>query len=419
MELIKEIETSRNSSVLLKAIFEGDDAPTLLVKKQSQITEYLKENVAYVYLGKKSEFGYKDAYEFARDLAENCARSYQLDLTTFVTEKLCIKGVVDAFTKGINFSAFQYYNLKTFTKRVNENSLSFYLENISQDVLNVFKKALILVDAQNFARNLGVTPPNELNSEQLAEIIRKDFKKYHNLKVKVLERKQIELLGMDLLLSVNKGSVYEPRVVIIEYKGNPSSQEKTVLVGKGITFDSGGYSLKPPKFMLGMKYDMSGSAIVAAVMKAIAQLKPNKNVSAIMCITDGLYYGATKLHATRLIDIATLTGAILRTLGDTYTGIWATSEKAWEDIKKAADIQEELIWRMPFDKEYEAFMKGSVVADLKNTDYTGNAGSCSAAMFLREFTNNVEYIHCDIAGTNDIDEKPMFAMVKTLIEMSL
>ena len=261
---------------------------------------------------------------------------------------------------------------------------------------------------------------------------------------------------MDLLLSVNKGSVYEPRVVIIEYKGNPSSQEKTVLVGKGITFDSGGYSLKPPKFMLGMKYDMSGSAIVAAVMKAIAQLKPNKNVSAIMCITDnringdaslpdsvytsmsgktvevnntdaegrlvladGLYYGATKLHATRLIDIATSTGAILRTLGDTYTGIWATSEKAWEDIKKAADIQEELIWRMPFDKEYEAFMKGSVVADLKNTDYTGNAGSCSAAMFLREFTNNVEYIHCDIAGTNDIDEKPMFAMVKTLIEMSL
>lgn len=358
MELIKEIETSRNSSVLLKAIFEGDDAPTLLVKKQSQITEYLKENVAYVYLGKKSEFGYKDTYEFARDLAENCARSYQLDLTTFVTEKLCIKGVVDAFTKGINFSAFQYYNLKTFTKIVNENSLSFYLENISQDVLNVFKKALILVDAQNFARNLGVTPPNELNSEQLAEIIRKDFKKYHNLKVKVLERKQIELLGMDLLLSVNKGSVYEPRVVIIEYKGNPSSQEKTVLVGKGITFDSGGYSLKPPKFMLGMKYDMSGSAIVAAVMKAIAQLKPDKNVSAIMCITDnringdaslpdsvytsmsgktvevnntdaegrlvladGLYYGATKLHATRLIDIATLTGAILRTLGDTYTGI--------------------------------------------------------------------------------------------------
>ena len=261
---------------------------------------------------------------------------------------------------------------------------------------------------------------------------------------------------MDLLLSVNKGSVYEPRVVIIEYKGDPKSSEKTVYVGKGITFDSGGYSLKPPKFMLGMKYDMSGSAIVASAMKAIAQLKPKKNISAIMCITDnringdaslpdsvytsmsgktvevnntdaegrlvladGLYYGATILKASRLVDVATLTGAIVRTLGETYTGIWATTDKAWEDIKKASKIQHELIWRMPFDEEYEEFMKGSVVADLKNTDYTGNAGSCSAAMFLREFTNNVEYIHCDVAGTNDINEKPMFAMVKTLIEMAL
>ena len=100
---------------------------------------------------------------------------------------------------------------------------------------------------------------------------------------------------MDLLLSVNKGSVYEPRVVIIEYKGDPKSSEKTVYVGKGITFDSGGYSLKPPKFMLGMKYDMSGSAIVASAMKAIAQLKPKKNISAIMCITDNRINGDASL----------------------------------------------------------------------------------------------------------------------------
>ncbi|SFW07375.1 leucyl aminopeptidase [Chlamydia abortus] len=163
---------------------------------------------------------------------------------------------------------------------------------------------------------------------------------------------------MDLLLSVNKGSMYEARVVIIEYNGNPESKEKTVYVGKGITFDAGGYSLKSPKFMLGMKYDMSGSAIVAATMKAIAQLKPKVNAAAIMCITDnringdaslpdsvytsmsgktvevnntdaegrlvladGLFYGATKLNATHLIDIATLTGAIVRTLGESHTGI--------------------------------------------------------------------------------------------------
>jgi len=205
---------------------------------------------------------------------------------------------------------------------------------------------------------LGITPPNELNSEQLAKIVVEDFKEYKNLSVKVLEKKEIEKLGMGLLLSVNRGSVYEPRVVIIEYKGNPDSNKKTVLIGKGITFDSGGYNIKTGRNMLGMKYDMSGSAIVASVLKSVAQLKPKTNVSAIMCITDnrvngdaslpdsvwtsmsgktveinntdaegrlvmadGLYYGADVLKATRLIDVATLTGAMVAALGDTYTGI--------------------------------------------------------------------------------------------------
>ncbi|WP_412031622.1 M17 family metallopeptidase [Metamycoplasma buccale] len=456
MELIKTIETKKTEKILLKAIFKEDKLPKNLVENNNAITEYLNDNLAYIYLGSKKDLNYDSLYQLAKSLAEEVARSYQIDLITFATENLKLEEVVDAFTKGINFVAAKIYNRKTFTKKENNNQLSLYLENISKDVENSFKKALILIDAQNWARNLGVTPPNELNSEQLADIVVNDFKQYSNLTVKVLNKKQITELGMGLLLSVNRGSMYEPRVVVIEYNGDPSSKEKTVYVGKGITFDSGGYSLKPPKFMLGMKYDMSGSAIVASALKAIAQLKPKKNISGIMCITDnringdaslpdsvwtsmsgktveinntdaegrlvladGLYYGANKLKATRLVDIATLTGAMVIALGDTYTGVWATSDKAYEDISKAASKQHELIWRMPWDDDYEVFMKGSIVADLKNTDYSGFAGSCSAAMFLKEFTNNVEYLHLDIAGTNDIDEKPMFAMVKTLIEMAL
>ncbi|KDE42323.1 peptidase M17 [Metamycoplasma hyosynoviae] len=456
MELIKTLDNKRNQDVLLKAIFEEDKHPNFLVKKPNKITEYLSDKIAYVYLGKKEELKYDDIYEFGKYLGLSTPRDFQIDLITFVTPNLSILEVIDAFTKGINFSAYKIFNYKTYTKKENRNFLSLFLEEQSEEAKQAFKKASIIIDAQNYARNLGITPPNELNSEQLAQIIKKDFKKFPELKIKVLNKEQIEKLGMDLLLSVNRGSMYEARVVIIEYKGNPKSDEKYVYVGKGITFDSGGYSLKPPKFMLGMKYDMSGSAIVASAMKAIAQLKPKKNISAIMCITDnrvngdaslpdsvwtsmsgktveinntdaegrlvladGLYYGATKLKATRLVDVATLTGAIVRTLGETYTGVWATTDKAWNDISVAAKKQHELIWRMPFDKDYIQFMKGSVVADLKNTDYSGNAGSCSAAMFLKEFTNNVEYIHCDVAGTNDIDEKPMFAMVKTLIEMAL
>lgn len=456
MEIVKKLDDKRNNATLLKAIFDCCELPEALVKKPQEITEFLDKKEAYVYFKNKEELDYDTIYQFAKSLALNAARDYQIDIASFVTEKLCLGKLVDAFTKGINFSAANIYNAKTFTKKVNASNLSLLVKEQSDELKAIFEKAKILIDAQNFARNLGITPPNELNSEQLAQIISDDFKQYKNLKVTVLNKKQIEELKMGLLLSVNRGSMFEARVVVIEYNGDPSSKEKTVLVGKGITFDSGGYSLKPSKFMLGMKYDMSGSAIVAATLKAIAQLKPKKNVAAIMCITDnrvngdaslpdsvwtsmsgktveinntdaegrlvladGLYYGATVLKATRLIDVATLTGAMSRALGETYSGIWATSDKAWEDIKKAADLQKELIWRMPWDEEYEEFMKGSVVADLKNTDYTGKAGSCSAAMFLKEFTNDVEFIHCDIAGTNDIDERPMFPLVKTLTEMAL
>ncbi|WP_373438783.1 M17 family metallopeptidase [Metamycoplasma equirhinis] len=457
MELIKKLSTKRNNSVLLKGIYKNDSVIENLIEKENVITEFLSKNVAYVFLGERKDANYQTIYDLAVLLGEEAARDYQIDLSSFVIkDQLEIEDIIDAFTKGINFSVAKLYNKKTFTKKTNKNTLDLFIEQPSKQSLDAFEKAKILIDAQNWARNLGVTPPNELNSEQLAEIVAQDFRQYKNLSVKVLGKKEIEKLNMGLLLSVNRGSVYEPRVVIIEYVGDPNSKEKTVYIGKGITFDSGGYNIKTGRYMLGMKYDMSGSAIVAAALKAIAQLCPKKNVSAIMCITDnrvngdaslpdsvwtsmsgktveinntdaegrlvmadGLFYGADVLKATRLVDVATLTGAMVSALGDTYTGAWATTDKAWNELSSAAKKQHELIWRMPFDSEYEEFMKGSIVADLKNTDFTGNAGSCSAAMFLKEFTKEVEYIHLDVAGTNDIDEKPMFAMVKTLTELAL
>ncbi|AXE60991.1 peptidase M17 [[Mycoplasma] phocae] len=457
MELIKKLETKRNDAFLLRAAYKGNSIIENLVEKENKITEFISKKIAYIYLGDAENVDYEKIYDLAVMLGLDTPRSYQIDLASFVVEgKLDLTSIIDAFTKGINFSAAKLYNKKTFTKKPNDNQISLFVEQPTNAALLAFNKAAIIIDAQNWARNLGVTPPNELNSEQLAEIVVNDFKKYKNLSIKVLNKKEIEKLGMGLLLSVNRGSMFEPRVVVIEYNGDPSSKEKTVYVGKGITFDSGGYNIKTGRNMLGMKYDMSGSAIVAGALKAIAQLGPKTNVSAVMCITDnrvngdaslpdsvwtsmsgktveinntdaegrlvmadGLYYAANNLNATKLLDVATLTGAMVSALGETYTGVWATSDSAWEKIDAAAKKQHELIWRMPFDDDYEQFMKGSIVADLKNTDYSGNAGSCSAAMFLKEFTKDLEYIHLDVAGTNDIDEKPMFAMVKTLIELAI
>ncbi|WP_029512869.1 M17 family metallopeptidase [Mycoplasmopsis iners] len=455
--LFKEILTKKTNDVLLKAFFKGDEAKPHLIEKQGQITEYLNENVAYIYLGEKDKLTEESLVGIFKGILASQGRTYLVDIASFKTDKICKCAIIPALVRAVYFVKAELFKEKTTCTGCKSNyELLPYLEEVPAVVQEAFEKEIILSEATNFARNLQIMPPNVCNSEYLADYVANDFKQYENLKVTVLNKKQIEENKMGLLLSVNRGSMYEPRVVVIEYNGNPESEEKTVLVGKGITFDSGGYSLKGARHMLGMKFDMSGSVIVASTMKAIAQLKPKKNFAAVMCITDnrvngdaslpdsvwtsmngktveinntdaegrlvmadGLTYAVRNLKATRLIDVATLTGAILSALGTTYTGIWATSEQAWEDISKAAKRGGELVWRMPFDEAFAVNIKKSKVADLKNTDLSGMGGSCSAAMFLKEFTEGVEYIHCDVAGTAEINEEPQGVLVHTLTELAL
>ena len=291
---LKNISTSKTKDVVLKAIYKGDKLPQNLIEKANKITEFLDKNEAYVYLDEASKFGYVEFYALIKNLVNDASRNYLVDLKTFVNEKLNLNEIIDAFVKAYNFVNADIYEVKTAEKE-QKFELIPYVEKITNELEETFKKAVIISEAQNFARNLQVTPPNICNSEYLAEQIVKDFSKVKGLKVTVLNKTEIEKEKMGLLLSVNRGSVYEPRVVIVEYNGNPSSKEKTVYVGKGITFDSGGYSLKPPRSMLGMKFDMSGSVIVASAVKAIAQLKGKQNVAAIMCITDNRVNGDASL----------------------------------------------------------------------------------------------------------------------------
>ncbi|EIE41253.1 leucyl aminopeptidase [Mycoplasmopsis canis UFG1] len=453
---IKTVDNTKNGSLLLKAIFKGNELPKNLIEKNNVVTEYFSSNEAFVFLGEEKKYNYESLYGFARSFFASQSRDYQIDLDSFVSEKLELSHVVSAFVNAYNYVHADIYNAKT-SKKPEEFKLSLYSSKDKSEYQNALEKALILSESVNFARNLQITPPNVLNSEKLAEIVLNDLKQYDNLKLTVLNKKQIEELGMGLLLSVNRGSMYEPRVVVIEYNGDKNSNDKTVYVGKGITFDSGGYSLKPGRSMIGMKFDMSGSVFVASAMKAIAQLKPNTNVAAVMCITDnrvngdaslpdsvwtsmngktveinntdaegrlvmadGITYAVRNLKATRIVDVATLTGAILVALGSTYTGVWATTEQAWKDLKEAADTQHELVWRMPLDEAFAKEIKNSPVADLKNTDLSGNGGgSSSAAMFLKEFTEDVEYIHLDVAGTAEQGGRPTGVMVKTLVQLAL
>ncbi|WP_027334123.1 M17 family metallopeptidase [Mycoplasma elephantis] len=441
--------------VLLKGTFNKNEKENLITEF-GVITEYLENNEAFVFLGDREKFNTTSLKNVATKIVTTSKRSYEIDLDSFITNNIDINTIATYFAESISYNTEKIWNKKTQKNESKANKFELLTTKKIDD--NEWNKSQILINAIKMTRDLQIMSPNELNSENMAKLVEENAKPFLNDKfsIKILNKKEIEKEKMGLLLSVNKGSMYEPRVVVLEYKGDPNSDKKIVYVGKGITFDSGGYSLKPSRYMIGMKFDMSGAAIVASSLISIAQLQPKSNVAAVLCITDnringdaslpdsvwtsmngktvevnntdaegrlvmadGITYAIRKLKATRVVDVATLTGAILTALGTTYTGIWATTENAWNDISMAALNSNELVWRMPLNDEFAKNIKKSEVADLKNTDFSGNGGSCSAAMFLKEFTEDVEYIHCDIAGTSEQNGIPTGVMVKTLTELAL
>lgn len=446
--------SKRNENVLLKGTFTKNNDQ--IIDKFGVITEFLAENEAYIYLGKKEEFTTDKLEQALASILKGANRSYQVDIKTFTTKTIDATAVAVAFVAVHESVKTKLWNLKTNQK---DSKVEVTLYEKSKSVKDeAFNKALILAKQVTFARNLQIMSPNTLDSETLANKIVEATKELVNDKfsVKVLDKEQIEKHKMGLILSVNRGSMFEPRVVVLEYKGNPRSKNKTVYVGKGITFDSGGYNIKTGRNMVGMKFDMSGAAIVASSLMAIAQLNPKSNVAAVMMITDnrvngdasipdsvwvsmngksvevnntdaegrlvladGITYAIRNLKATRVIDVATLTGAVLVALGETYTGVWSTNDKAWIELENASKKSNELLWRMPFHDKFAQYIKKSQVADLKNTDFTGLGGSISAAMFLKEFSEDVEFIHCDVAGTANQSEIPTGVLVRTLTELAL
>ena len=299
------------------------------------------------------------------------------------------------------------------------------------------KRGIVLGEAANVARELVNTPSNDMTPSHLAKRAAALAKRY-GLKVHVLDRGDMKKHGMGSMLSVAVGSDEPPKMIALEYRGDKSSKNMLGLVGKGITFDTGGISLKPALDMDAMKGDMAGGATVIAAMAAIAQLKPKVNVTAVICATenmpsgkatkpgdvvramngksievintdaegrlvlaDGLCY-ARHLGATHLVDIATLTGAVVVALGNTTTGVMS-NDRAFVDLFHAAtDRYDERYWELPLYPEYGDLIR-SPIADMKNSGGRP-AGTIFGAMFIKEFVEDRPWIHLDIAGTSTTDK---------------
>ena len=291
-----------------------------------------------------------------------------------------------------------------------------------------------ICEGVKFARELVSAPPNFLTPNQLAKEAKKLADDY-DLELKILDKKDCEDQGMGAYLAVAKGSDLEPNFIHLKYSPK-TSKNKVVLIGKGLTFDSGGYNLKVGASQIEkMKYDMGGSASVLGAARAIAELKPNHtevhfivaacenmiNGSALhpgdivkasngktievnntdaegrLTLADALVY-ACKLKPNAIVDLATLTGACVIALGDEIAGLWTNNDQLSEQLTRAASKAGEGIWRMPMHDSYKSGIKSSI-ADLQNTG-PRPGGSITAALFLKEFVNSsIPWAHIDIAGT--------------------
>lgn len=306
----------------------------------------------------------------------------------------------------------------------------------------------IIGEAVNFARELSNEPSSTLTPSELAERAKETATRF-GLDIDLIDEARMKELGMGALLGVARGSDEPAKLIVLRYtpdESEPMGNDKEVIaiVGKGITFDSGGISIKPAEGMEKMKYDMSGAAATLAAMRAIAQLKPRVNVIGLMPATENMPSGraykpgdvlramsgktievintdaegrlvladaisyARKLGATRIIDLATLTGAVAIALGPVNVAILGNDEAFIDQLRQAAREVGERFWPLPMDPEYRDMIK-SEIADIKNS--AGRyAGTITAAYFLREFAEETPWIHLDIAGTAwENDRKPYMA----------
>ncbi len=322
-------------------------------------------------------------------------------------------------------------------KRSGADNVTILAEGLDKNALQTgVQRGEILGDAVNFARRLAITPANDMTPSILADEASKAAKET-GLDIEVLDEAKCRELGMGSFLSVAQGSVQPPKFIVMTHKGDPGSKDLLALVGKGITFDSGGISIKPAERMEEMKYDMSGGAGVIATMRAVGKLRPKLNVVGIVPATENMPGGkatkpgdvftamngktievintdaegrliladalcyANKLGASKIVDVATLTGACVIALGHAASAAVSNNDEFAQQFLIAAKPTGERYWQMPLYDDYSSAMK-SDIADLKNTGGRP-AGTLTAAAFLKAFVNETPWIHLDIAGTAYLD----------------
>ena len=346
--------------------------------------------------------------------------------------------VAQAAMQGAVCSQFELDKYKSSDKtKTTVDSFALFIAGAKPaDLKNGLNRGQIVGESMNLTRDLANEPPNILTPTEMANRASKMAKEV-GLKIEIFEEAKMQKMGMGSLLSVSKGSEEPAKLIVLRYtptKNTGKKGEMLALVGKGITFDTGGISLKPGEGMDAMKYDMSGGATVIGTMRAIAMLKPtvpvlgviaavenmpdgrasrpsdvvtamngktveilNTDAEGRLILADAVAY-AEQQGATRIVDMATLTGAVIVALGDQNTGIMGNDQELVDEIIQCGKENGEGFWQLPVSKEYSKQIK-SDIADIKNIGPRGKAGTIMGAVFIQEFVDKAKWAHLDIAGT--------------------
>ncbi|RTQ88601.1 leucyl aminopeptidase [Lysinibacillus telephonicus] len=363
--------------------------------------------------------------------------NFTIWLESFTASPIDEQTIAFLFAEGAGLGFYQVPHYKTTSNEVDVymDEVHFVTDGDIDEIAASYEVGKIYADAVNEARSLVNLPPNLLTATDLANYAEQLAKQY-DFEIEILNKADLEELGMGGILSVNKGSTEEPRLITIKYQATEKWEDVVGLVGKGVTYDTGGYSIKSKTGMVGMKGDMGGAAAVLGAMKIIGELRPNKNVVAVIGSTDNMISGdafkpddvittysgktvevlntdaegrlvladavtyAKQQGANYLIDVATLTGGVITALGYDKTGSLTNNEAFFDSFIEASIETGEFVWGMPLTERDKKRIRKSDIADLNNSP--GSDGHMIfAGGFVGEFVGDTPWIHLDIAGTSD------------------
>lgn len=421
---VKELEKSKN--------FLGKDGEIFYYTKLDNGFKY----IILIGLGKKDNY---DANKMKLAIAKAGKKAKELNIkhlgVEFVREgSVCFGATIKAIAEGLKLSTYAFEKYKSDKK---EFDMKVSITGVPEDKLPKVKlrlaESLTVIEGMLLARDLVNEPSNIMYPEVLADKVI-ELGKQSGFEVEIFDQSGIESLGMKAFLEVAKGSTKSPRLIVMRYMGDYENKDEILgLVGKGLTFDTGGYSLKPSDSMVDMKSDMGGAAAVIGTMTAIAKMNLKRNVVAVVAscenaisgnsykpgdvigsmagktievlntdaegrltLADAVTYIIEKENAGKIIDVATLTGAALVALGETTTAVVTNNNDFYEELTASAKKTGEKFWQLPSFDEYKKLIK-SDIADLKNIGGK-YAGTITAGLFIGEFVQDKPWLHLDIAG---------------------